>query len=635
MEAFGVPGIGEVRTGDDVAGLLLAALAAAGQELADGDVVVLSSKVVSKADGLTVAATTRDAAVDAETVRVVAERLTPRGRAAIVQAASGPVMAAAGVDASNVAPGTVLILPADPDASARRLLATLRGRTGRRVGVVVSDTLGRPWRQGQVDAAIGAAGVRVTDDLRGGIDGYGNALEVTVRAVADELAALADLVKGKLAGIPVAVVRGLPGLVTDEAGPGAAELLRAGDQDWFRYGHVEAVRAALGAPPGTTEVPLQPVDPGTARQRLDRAVAVALAGGDATVTITPHNVGVPEDPGDAEDPEDPGDAEACLTTTGSDPSALVTLGMAAQRLIAAAWSEDLDAVAGPVHAGPEGAHLTVRAHRRPTRWPWLGRERHHQGQRRADDLAELFQAPQFGAVELRAGLADQDQSERRRTERDQRRPAVGFVRAGRGHPQGRRPARGHHHDVVGARCARTDRHDVPGGAVVVEGDHRRPVRAERPRSAVDQGAQPTVGDVHHLGDQFQVGVPTGGRHPGLDADDPHPCHPEQAVARPVYLGDVTNLDEHVVQGPARLALQHVDLDDVRPRQTDRRGNLAERPRQVGDADPQPRKHLSSIRWAGRPRPGATPAGGPPGRTHRHPSSVRMPCLHSGQITKHQ
>lgn len=354
LEAFGVPGVGEVTAGDDLPGLLLAALTSAGQELADGDVVVLSSKVISKAEGRTVAATTRDAAVDAETVRVVAERLTPRGRAAIVEAASGPVMAAAGVDASNVAPGTMLALPADPDASARQLLAALRGRTGRRVGIIVSDTLGRPWRLGQTDAAIGAAGVQVTEDLRGGTDGYGNALEVTIRAIADELAALADLVKGKLAGIPVAVVRGLPRLVTDDAGPGAAQLLRAGAQDWFRYGHVEAVRAALGAPPGTPEVPLQPVDPGTARQRLERAVRVALVTGGGAVTAT-----LAAGDGAAGHPVDA--ATACLTVPAGDPPSLVALGMAAQRLIAAAWSEDLDAVTGSLTTTAAGTRLAVHA----------------------------------------------------------------------------------------------------------------------------------------------------------------------------------------------------------------------------------------------------------------------------------
>jgi coenzyme F420-0:L-glutamate ligase/coenzyme F420-1:gamma-L-glutamate ligase len=358
LEAFGVPGISEVTSGADLAGLLLAALESAGQALADGDIVVMSSKVVSKAEGRIRTATSRDTAVEGETVRVVAERLTPRGRAAIVQSASGPVLASAGVDASNVAPGTVLTLPPDPDASARALLAALRARTGRRVGVVLSDTLGRPWRQGQTDAAIGAAGVRVVDDLRGGTDGYGNALEATVRAVADEVAALADLVKGKLGGIPVAVLRGLPDLVTDEDGPGAADLLRPAAQDWFRYGHVEAVRTALGAPPGTAGMSLQPVEPGPATQRLQRAVEVTLATGDGTVTITTRVA----DNGDGRDDGDGRDvATAHLTVAGTEPSALVGLGLTAARLLAAAWAEDLDATLGPLTTGQSGAALPVHA----------------------------------------------------------------------------------------------------------------------------------------------------------------------------------------------------------------------------------------------------------------------------------
>ena len=114
--------------------------------------------------------------------------------------------------------------------------------------------MGRPWRDGQVDAALGVAGLAVTDDLRGLVDGYGNPLEVTVRAVADEVAALADLVKGKLDGHPAALVRGLAHLVTDDDGPGATALLRGPDADWFRWGHVEAVRASVGVPPGTDGV---------------------------------------------------------------------------------------------------------------------------------------------------------------------------------------------------------------------------------------------------------------------------------------------------------------------------------------------------------------------------------------------
>lgn len=355
IEVIGITGIGEVTSGNDLADLLLDALIATGQRLSDSDVVVVSSKIVSKAEGRTRTTRTRDAAVEAETVRVVAERMTPRGRAAIVQTTSGPVLAAAGVDTSNVAQGTVLVLPADPDRSARTLRARLREATGARIGVVITDTLGRPWRQGQTDAAVGAAGIVVTEDLRGGIDSYGNVLDVTVRAVADEIAALADLVKGKLNRVPVAVLRGAIGLVTDDDGPGAVALLRPSDQDWFRYGHAEAVRTALGAPPGTPEVPLRPIEPGTAGQRLARAAAVTLASGDGAVAIEVTGATLA-----AAEP-DTDRAQARLTIPGPSATALVTLGLAAQRLLTAAWAEDLLAEVGPLDVTPDSGQLLIHA----------------------------------------------------------------------------------------------------------------------------------------------------------------------------------------------------------------------------------------------------------------------------------
>ncbi|NLT55414.1 MAG: coenzyme F420-0:L-glutamate ligase, partial [Actinomycetales bacterium] len=223
LEAYGVHGVGEVRPGDDLAALLVTALRTSAVPLRDGDVLVVSSKVVSKADGHVHPGGSRDEAIAASTVRVVAERTTPAGTARIVVSRAGPVLAAAGVDASNVAPGQVLTLPPDPDGAARRLLAGVTALTGHRIGVVISDTAGRPWRLGQVDIAVGAAGIDVTDDLRGAVDGYGNPLEVTVRALADEIAALADLVKGKLDGVPAAVVRGLDRLVSGpDEGTGTA-----------------------------------------------------------------------------------------------------------------------------------------------------------------------------------------------------------------------------------------------------------------------------------------------------------------------------------------------------------------------------------------------------------------------------
>lgn len=228
--------------GDDLLELLLSAIAAAEPEdrPTNGDILVVTSKIVSKAEGRVVAAADREAAITAETVRVVASREHPHGVTRIVENRLGIVAAAAGVDASNVADGTVLLLPVDPDASARALCAGLRAALGIDIGVIVSDTLGRPWRIGQTDAAIGAGGVHVVDDLRGSTDAHGRTLGVTMAAVADEIAALGDLVKGKSSGRPIAVVRGLSRYVTAVDAPGARTLTRTGPDDMFRLGSAEA-----------------------------------------------------------------------------------------------------------------------------------------------------------------------------------------------------------------------------------------------------------------------------------------------------------------------------------------------------------------------------------------------------------
>lgn len=237
-------GLGEVVPGDDLPALVVQVLRR-GPALADGDVLVLTSKVVSKAEGRVVRADDREQAITDETVRVVATRAASGTR--IVENRLGLVMAAAGVDTSNTPDGTVLLLPEDPDASARAVRVAVTEAFGVRVGVVVTDTTGRAWREGLVDIAVGAAGLRVLDDLRGTTDTHGRELHATVTAVADELAAAAELVKGKTSGRPLAVVRGAGRYVTVTDGPGAGALVRPAAADLFRLGTAEAYAAGLAA----------------------------------------------------------------------------------------------------------------------------------------------------------------------------------------------------------------------------------------------------------------------------------------------------------------------------------------------------------------------------------------------------
>lgn len=227
-----VPGLPEIVESDD-----LAALIAAHAALEDGDVVVVTQKIVSKAEGRVVAIDAGDAEaerqrwVERETVRIVAQR----GPVVIAQTQHGFVCANAGVDASNVPAGTLTLLPNDPDASAARIRDGLRNLAGVNVGVIVSDTFGRAWRTGQTNVAIGAAGVTPIRDHIGSRDTFGNELHATQIAIADEIAGAAELAMGKADAIPVAIVRGL-----NVAGDGDARaLIRPADEDLFRTGIVE------------------------------------------------------------------------------------------------------------------------------------------------------------------------------------------------------------------------------------------------------------------------------------------------------------------------------------------------------------------------------------------------------------
>jgi coenzyme F420-0:L-glutamate ligase/coenzyme F420-1:gamma-L-glutamate ligase len=243
---FAPDGIGEVAAGADLAALVIDSVSRQSDgPLQDGDIVVITSKIVSKAESRRLPAEDRREAIATETERTVAYRDGTR----IVRTRTGLTIAAAGVDRSNIDRTSILLLPADSDASAGRLRDEVAQRTGRTVGVIISDTAGRPWRIGQTDHAIGAAGVRVVERYAGRNDHYGNSLFVTAIAVADEIAAAAELAKGKLDGRPLAVVRGLSRLVVD-IGENAHSLLRDPPLDLFAYGTREAVLAAALAATG-------------------------------------------------------------------------------------------------------------------------------------------------------------------------------------------------------------------------------------------------------------------------------------------------------------------------------------------------------------------------------------------------
>ena len=230
LEILPVVGIGTVSLGDDLAGLLASAL----EPLApvSGNVLVVTHKIVSKAEGAVVEIEGdeeefRRRLIESEATSIVRRR----GDLIIAETKHGFICANAGIDRSNAAPGTMILLPEDPDRSAHRIRTRLRRHYSVDIPVIISDTFGRPWRKGLTDVAIGVSGIEAILDLKGTADWSGHELEVTEVAVADELAAAADLVMGKAAGIPAALIRGYEGPRGDGRG---ADLVRPPDEDLFR-----------------------------------------------------------------------------------------------------------------------------------------------------------------------------------------------------------------------------------------------------------------------------------------------------------------------------------------------------------------------------------------------------------------
>jgi coenzyme F420-0:L-glutamate ligase/coenzyme F420-1:gamma-L-glutamate ligase len=234
LEMWGVTGIGEIRPGDQVGDVIVAACGEAPNgPLVDGDVLVVTQKIVSKAEGRLVDIDPDDPRshkrlVEDEAVRVVRRR----GDLIITETRHGFICANSGIDLSNVERGQAALLPLDSDRSARRIRDIVRARCGVEVGVIVSDTFGRPWRRGLTDVAIGVAGIAAVVDLRGTADALGREMQVTEVAVADELASAAEMVMGKSSGIPVAVVRGVDRTWLRDAS--ISELIRPASEDLFR-----------------------------------------------------------------------------------------------------------------------------------------------------------------------------------------------------------------------------------------------------------------------------------------------------------------------------------------------------------------------------------------------------------------
>ena len=372
VEIFGLLGIPEVKPHDDLPGLIVRAIRSAGLTLVDGDVLVVTQKVVSKAEGRVVPAEPdgKAAWVDRESRRVVARR----GDLIIAETRHGFICANAGVDESNVAAGFLTLLPEDPDASAERIREAIAQMVGASVGVVVTDTFGRPWRRGLVNVAIGCAGFPALVDLRGGKDSVGRVLEVTIQALADEVAGAAGLVMGKAEGVPVAVVRG----VRAEAPPTRAALMvRSPAEDLFRESPLQALVAVESI--GVAEETIDGAEGAhVPREVLRKAVAAAcLASARAGSRDTPLFVAAASRM-----------ARRRLSVGLTAASGSAALGRAAAVVVLCVQAPPLDRPALLISCGValQTLRLSLRAHGIASTWMALGPNL--EGLREALDLGE-------------------------------------------------------------------------------------------------------------------------------------------------------------------------------------------------------------------------------------------------------
>ena len=355
----------DIAPGSDLAAILVNALRRNRIDLKDGDILVIASKVVSKSDGRL--RTVKDRAefedlVEDSSNHLVAERTYASGSTVqIVRTHSGTVQAAAGLDQSNSS-GSVVLHPQDSDVSAQKLRARVEEAFSVRIGVVISDTISRPWRIGVGDFALGLSGLSGLDDQRGRPDDDGRVQSVTVRAIADEIAAAADLVKGSSRGLPMALVRGAGGYL-DKGRSGAKALSRDLGEDWFRYGHVEAIHRGLGV----TELPGRAAagdNSDDILERVSRAIRVVRAGGSRTPGQAAWRMRI-EGSG-SRITMAPSDSPA-TPQSGGPPllEAMVGLGSLVERVHTALFAEDLSATTkwewadGELGAFPRGVHISI------------------------------------------------------------------------------------------------------------------------------------------------------------------------------------------------------------------------------------------------------------------------------------